>query len=40
MHKFVGQLTDEQIRAVTKYYASLPGERGGETVGTGVAANR
>ena len=26
MHKFVGQLTDDHIRAVSKYYASLPGE--------------
>jgi cytochrome c553 len=23
MHKFVGQLSDEHIRAVTRYYASL-----------------
>lgn len=27
MHKVVGHLTDEQIRAVTAYYASLPGNR-------------
>lgn len=27
MHKVAGQLTDEQIKAVTAYYATLPGER-------------
>lgn len=26
MHNFVGQLTDDHIRAVSKYFASLPGE--------------
>jgi cytochrome c553 len=27
MHAFVGQLTDEQVRAVSEYYASLPPEK-------------
>ena len=27
MHKVAGQLTEEQVRAVTRYYASVPGER-------------
>lgn len=27
MHKFVGQLTDEQVRAVSRYYASLVPEK-------------
>jgi cytochrome c553 len=27
MHKIAGQLTEEQVRAVTAYYAALPGER-------------
>jgi cytochrome c553 len=27
MHKFVGQLTDEHVRAVTRYYASLEPEK-------------
>jgi cytochrome c553 len=27
MHKFAGQLTDEHVRAVAQFYASLPGER-------------
>ena len=27
MHKFVGQLTDEQVRAVSRYYGSLTPER-------------
>ena len=26
MHKFAGQLTDEHVRAVAQFYASLPGE--------------
>ena len=27
MHNFAGQLTDEHVRAVAQFYASLPGER-------------
>lgn len=27
MHKFAGQLTEEHVRAVAQFYASLPGER-------------
>jgi len=27
MLKFAGHLTDEHVRAVAQYYASLPGER-------------
>jgi cytochrome c553 len=36
MHKFVGQLTGEHIRAVSKYYASLPGERSDTAAGEGI----